>query len=104
MKLDFSNAVFNDEINVTVRRGDKWGVANPDDVFHITDHGKSTGTAALIRAVIRTRFDSLTDDDLEAEHDPACRTTEGLLKVMGRVYPEFQEDEDVTLLVFTVLQ
>jgi hypothetical protein len=49
------------------------------------------------------RFDTLTAAELRDEHDPACRTPEGLLAVMEQLYPGFQRDEVVTLVHFDLV-
>ena len=47
------------------------------------------------------RFCDLTDRDLELEHDPECRTVNGLRKKMKEFYTDFDTREIVTLFFFT---
>lgn len=94
--LEFSNPVFNDGINVTVRRGTKW---NGVDMAYV----QLGGTHRHGPVILHTRsieFNKLTDADVMHEHDPSCRTVAGLAVEMKRVYPEFAETDVVTLVTF----
>lgn len=94
--LGFSNPCFHTGRNTSVRRGDRWhGV--PLACIALPDDGASS--PCPLQTELR-RFDSLTDADLRDEHDPACRTPAGLLKVLQQIYPGFQPDEEVTLVHF----
>lgn len=96
MKLEFQKPVFNDGKNISVRRGVKWSGAK--GIVPIND--------SLQAEILFTQtfvFFSLLNSDLENEHDPACRTYNGLLKEMDRVYPGFDEREIVTIVHFNVL-
>ena len=94
--LEFSNPVFKDGINLTTRRGRKWhGV----DMAYIQLGGEYRfGPAILATRVLP--FNEVTDADLKNEHDPSCRTVEGLAVEMKRVYPEFDLTDEVTLVEF----
>lgn len=94
--LEFSNPVFKDGVNLTTRRGRKWhGV----DMAFIQLGGTHTfGPAILATRVLP--FNEVTDADLKNEHDPSCRTVEGLAIEMKRVYPEFELTDEVTLVEF----
>lgn len=61
----------------------------------------SYGTATILETKV-IPFNSLTTDLLEFEHDPSCRTKEGLYKEMCKVYPNFNENEIVTLVYFVL--
>jgi hypothetical protein len=94
--LGFSNPKFHTGRNTSVRRGDRWhGVAQAR-----IEQGAGRHTGPLPLHTELRRFDMLTAADLRDEHDPACRTPEGLLAVMQRLYPGFQADETVTLVHF----
>ena len=96
--LLFSNLVFNDGFNLTVRRGRKWALEGKANI----QLGKGVGEF-LPGVTIQTRearFSSLTNNDVHMEHDPACRTIAGLLAEMQRVYEGFDVNEIVTLVVF----
>lgn len=96
--LLFSNLVFNDGFNLTVRRGRKWSLESKANI----QLGKGEGEF-LPGVRIQTRvapFSSLTNNDVFQEHDPECRTISGLLAEMQRVYEGFDVNELVTLVVF----
>lgn len=94
--LKFSNPVFNDGINVTVRHGTKWlGVSSA--VIDLGGNFTTSPTALHTRSIA---FNKLTDADVANEHDPSCRTVAGLAAEMKMVYPEFIETDIVTLATF----
>lgn len=94
--LRFTHPLFHTGRNTSVRRGDRWhGVAQA----HI-EQGSGRHSGPLPLHTELRRFDTLTAADLRDEHDPACRTPEGLLAVMQQLYPGFQADETVTLVHF----
>lgn len=90
--LEFSNPVFNDSLNLTVRRGIKW--ASIDGLIWVGEK------AAKIKNTKVFRFSDITDKDLELEHDPSCRSLDGLTIEMQRVYKDFNVNEIVTLVFF----
>lgn len=96
--LDFANATFNDGRNTTVRRGSRWhGVARAR--LRLPDGSLSSPVALQTEL---KRFDALTAQDLRFEHDPRCRTVQGLLAELRRHYPGFDPDDVVTLCHFDV--
>ena len=94
--LEFANATFLEGRNTTVRRGVRWhGV--PVARLRLQDGSLSPPVA------LETELRVLRDLDAEAlqfEHDPACRTLQGLLAELGRHYRGISEDETVTLCHF----
>lgn len=102
-ELLFSNPVFHDGLNVTVRNGDKWMKVSPGDSLDI----KETGQDAVIRngAVVGKAlipFGLVPENWLALEHDPSCHALAGLLAEMKRVYPGFNENSMVTVLIFRI--
>ena len=87
----FDNPVYNEGPNLTVRRGIKWALENEAFI-------QGLGHRIIFTRVLP--FGALLDSDLELEHDPACRTIEGLAEVMHKVYTDFDEREIVTLVEF----
>jgi len=91
-------------MNVTVRNGNKWLKANVGDQLVI----KKTGGEQIIYAgtVVGKAyipFKMIPDTWLANEHDPDCRTREGLfLHGMKPAYPNFTENNYVTVLLFTI--
>ena len=106
--LYFQNSVFSKGWNVSIRRGIKWDTLPKNDVCIVdaNDSLNEDGTTKVLHVVdIQTkvlRFCDLTDNDLQQEHDPECRTVSGLLEVMKNVYSGFDERELVTLVTFSV--
>lgn len=94
--LGFSTPQFHTGRNTSVRRGARWHGVRAARI----ELGAGRHSAPLpLRTELR-RFDTLTAADLRDEHDPACRTPQGLLAVMQGLYPGFQPDETVTLVHF----
>lgn len=105
MKLLFTNPVFISGVNLTCRKGDKWANAKePKGGFPIVN----TATPDQIVGYAYDTFtESWTFKDLKEfeglltqEHDPECQTYDGLLKKMKEVYPDFTEEDEVTMLYF----
>jgi len=100
-QLLFSNPVFHDGINVTVRRGYKWADAMGEvvDVVNTDDTGKPI--MAQILGVFITKLNTIPESILQHEHDPTCRTLHGIAKEMRNVYgDDVKDDEPVTVLFF----
>lgn len=94
MILEFTNHVFKPGFNITVRRGLKW--ANEKMAQIQLDENNVTRPIAVKTRVMK--FQDLKKPDLVNEHDPACRTVDGLFKVMQDVYPNFDVREVVTIV------
>ena len=102
--LFFLEPVFHPGLNVTVRNGDKWMQTNIGDGLLIKKTGEDTviHTADLI-AKAYVPFRLIPEAWLAYEHDPACRTLEGLFEYgMKPAYPDFTEDNYVTVLLFWI--
>jgi hypothetical protein len=99
--LKFNNPTFKAGINLTVRRGTRWDVYDGDTVMvqYINADGAQMRWATKIRTRV-FRFQDVTTEMLQDEHDPACRTYKGLRKVMFELYPDFHSNEMVTLVSF----
>jgi len=89
-ELKFQNPTFNDGENVTIRRGDKW-----NNIKEALINGKSVNLKTEL-----IRFNELTDLHIKNEHDPKCRSIEGLFEVMSELYYGFNKDEYVTIIYF----
>lgn len=96
--LDYRTPLFNVGRNLTVRRGTQWH--NVAQARMQMAHGELSPPLPLQTEV--RRFDTLTADDLQFEHDPGCRTPEGLLAELQRIYDGFSANEDVTLVHFSM--
>ncbi|MEN1956613.1 hypothetical protein WCE34_03030 [Luteimonas sp. MJ204] len=94
--LEFAHAVFLEGRNTTVRRGTRWhGV--PAARLRLEDGRLSPPVALETELKV---FRDIGEDALRFEHDPACRTPQGLFAQMGIHYPGFSADETVTLCHF----
>lgn len=96
-ELEFTNPVFHEGVNITVRRGTKW---SDNSVIPFIKFGQNSRKAleTSYRRVIK--FNELTDADLVFEHDPKCRTVDGLAEVLKEVYPTFTREDTVTIIYF----
>lgn len=101
-ELKFMNPVFREGINITVRRGVKWCGTENEEVSIINTQYKINKKGKIILTKCK-RFKDIKDSDIEDEHDPVCRTFEGLYKVMKKTYPEFGKDEIVTIVKFEII-
>jgi len=103
--LQFQNPVFNKGVNTTVRNGLKWSGLRPGDTVEVrrpptpVDDAWFTGTISKVTIL---KFKDIDNSLLKKEHDPACRNTKGLLKVMKQVYAGFTKDNVVVVIDFTV--
>lgn len=105
MYLLFNNLTFKNGINLTVRRGVKWDLMRGRDV-QIGETGKTklSGKARILDTkVLPANMILETEDQLHLEYDSSCRTKEGLLDELERVYPGFRSCEIVTLVYFEIL-
>lgn len=100
-QLLFSNPVFHDGINVTVRRGYKWADAMGEVVDVMNTDGTGEPIMAQILGVLTTKLNTIPESILQHEHDPKCRTLYGIAKEMRNVYgDDVKDDEAVTVLFF----
>lgn len=90
-QLKFDTPIFKEGTNVTVRRGVQWSL---EEVVEIAGAGINR-----IRTKVM-RFCDIGADDLVDEHDVRCRTPEGLLEQMNRLYVDFDPRELVTIVEF----
>jgi len=99
-RLLFSNPIFHTGINVTVRSGYKWA----DSLNEIVEVGDTDGLADLrsahILGVLTTKLNKIPESILAQEHDPSCRTLDGIITEMKRVYGDIADDAPVTVLFF----
>jgi len=86
-RLLFKNPVFESGVNVTVRYGTKWSVqAPPESIVEVWETNGGYLFDAFIVDTELHRVCDIPEDLLHQEHDPACRTHEGLLAVLRKVY------------------
>lgn len=99
-RLLFQNPVLRDGNNVTVRVGTKWATRlNVGDEIGLEGHKEP----AIIDAILVCALWLIPDTFLYWEHDPECRTRDGLFGVLQRVYGIENDDVIVTVLAFRKL-
>jgi len=101
-KLLFENPTFEEGTNVTVRRGDKWA-EEEGTLVSLCDLEENQVARGIITRTHTLPFEEIPAAWLAVEHDPACRTREGLLAVMQDIYPGFEETDLVTVVLFDVV-
>ena len=101
-QLDFKNGVHHVGLNTTVRRGYKWANLNLGETVQLCTNGvpneKDFVTATIVSLSVRT-FSTIIGQDIEAEHDPDCRTYEGLKEAMIRAYGEDFKTSDPCVII-----
>lgn len=101
--LYFANPVFHTGINITVRDDNEWmkKAEIGDELFlQKTGEGK-VGFIVPLVGKMYLPLNWIPDEVLNLEHDPLCRTFDGLLHEMRRVYrPEFSITNMVAVLFF----
>lgn len=98
--LKFNNPIFHNGYNITVRLGYKW---YDEPSAFILNPEKNKFTFVSLTAYKFFHFSELENyasSLLINEHDPSCRTYEGLLKCMKETYKDFHEDSPVTVIGF----
>lgn len=100
--LPFRNPTFNSGRNVTVRLGDGWArrLRAGEDVGLWDYNTKETRPAVVLESEA-TKICDIPVDTLELCHEDACRTHEGLLAFLSRVYKRKVSSRDkVSVIAF----
>jgi len=97
--LKFQNPIFHDGLNCTVRQGYKWANLKIGETILLNGERKAT-----IEKISVLRFKDVKVEDIRYEHDPKCRTTNGLFKVLSGIYPDFDIDTVVTIIHFKLIK
>lgn len=99
--LLFSNPVFHNGVNVTCRNGYKWSTALGEIVKVSDTDNVAEWQYAHILGVMTMKLDKIPEAILALEHDSNCRTTDGIITEMKRVYgDELKDDAPTTVLFF----
>lgn len=103
-KLLFGNPVFDLPVMSTCRSGDKWYDALAVGVqFEICDvNGDPIGKTGAVTALDLVSWDELDDEMVADNHDPACRTLDGLETGMDTAYPSGWDRDTLTIITFTL--
>lgn len=100
--MKFNTPKFNDELNLTVRRGTKWG--NLKGKFYLGDIDSEAVQVGKVKQIKVMKFEDIRGEDLTLEHDPECREYDGLIDVMRGIYDDFDTYEIVTLVFFELIE
>ena len=99
----FRVPLFHEGLNVTVRRGRKWfdSVRSGDKLRVLAaDTGMFHREVSVVLAVLFPHLDEVPEFLLRFEHDEPCRTREGLVAELDRVYGVGQwEGHGLTVLL-----
>lgn len=92
----------------TVRLGDKWlrRALVPGTSLMVCETGAplASGRAAVSREVSFCRLGEVPQRLLDLEHDPVCRTRDGLMATMRRTYGDHVgPNSQVTVIVYELL-
>lgn len=99
--LLFTNPVFHKGINVTCRNGYKWAQSLGSIVKIAETGNEDSWRYGHILGVLVCNLNKIPEGILALEHDPSCRTSEGIITEMKRVYGEdLPEDAPTTVLMF----
>lgn len=99
----FQNPVFHPGLNVTVRQGSKWMqvVVGETIILREAKDKRFLGAGVVVgKALLPVEL--VPESFLQYEHDPACQTLPGLLAELKKVYPDFSENDHVTVLIFRI--
>ncbi len=105
--LYFLTPEFHPGINLTVRAGRKWRKAQCGDQLFLLETGEEhcIRGRAIVVSVVSTTYGQIPHTVLALEHDPACRTREGLTAAMRRAYPDagpILDNDEMCLIFFYV--
>ena len=91
--MEFALPRFHSGLNTTVRRGRRWHGVRAARLRLV--NGQLSAPVELVTEL--KAFRSLDVHALRCQHDPHCRTPQGLLARLQALYPGFSEDEIVTV-------
>jgi hypothetical protein len=106
MTLHFISGTFHSGLNITVRRGLEWFrkglIPGQTITLCVCPPGQDHTVVGQARVafVMAALIETIPDELMKYEHEPSCRTKEGLLAAMSRVLGEVWADEIVTVIGF----
>ena len=106
MILHFMSGTFHPGLNITVRRGLEWfrkGVIPGQTITLCVcppGHDHTVVGQARVAFVMAAQIEAIPEELMAYEHEPSCRTKEGLLAAMSRALGEVRADEIVTVIGF----
>lgn len=97
--IKFQNIIFRRGLMQTTRRGTKWH-AGEGFVKILDRHDNEWGKGLWIVHTHTYKFNQIPVEEIAMNHDLTCQSYDGLKKAMKSFYPDFKEDEVVTLVYF----
>ena len=104
--VHFISGTFHPGLNITVRRGLAWsqkGLLPGETIILCVCPGGHNHTVigqARVAFVMVAQVAGIPDELIAYEHEASCRTKEGLLAAMSRVFGEVRSDEIMTVIGF----
>lgn len=89
-RMAFMRPVFHPGLNFTVRLGEEWADLKVGEIIELDGPCWCLG---FVTHVIKCHLGEIPEFVREKEHDPDCRTLDGLIAVLREVYPELRERE-----------
>lgn len=89
-RMAFVRPFFHPGLNFTIRLGEEWADLKVGEIIELDGPCWCLG---MVTQVLKCRLMDIPNFVLEKEHDPDCRTFDGLIAVLREVYPELQEKE-----------
>jgi len=96
--IHFNKPVFHDGTNCTVRYGYKWADLKIGEEILLNGDRR-----AIVKKLLICRFKEIKKEDILCEHDPKCRTIDGLFDVLSEIYPGFSNNSVVTIIYFELI-
>ncbi len=99
--LLFTTYKFRTGTNLSIRRGPQWASKiDVGDTIWLQSREGGEQRKALVTGIKVKRFRDIREQDLALEHDPQCRTWNGLSTTMKKLFDDFDETEIVTMVYF----
>jgi len=96
--IHFNKPVFHDGTNCTVRYGYKWADLKIGEEILLNGDKR-----AIVKKLLICRFKEIKKEDILCEHDPECRTIDGLFDTLSDIYPNFSNNSIVTIIYFKLI-
>lgn len=99
--MRFITPTFHEGLNITVRRGSKVYENETEFGNYVYAHESDDPIGFMdIEYCWNLRFLDIKNNDLKRQHDPRCRTIDGLYETMLSLYAAFDAREIVTIVAF----
>jgi len=101
----FQDLVFRQGLNMTCRKGPKWGFLIPGDRVDVaaTDRPEEIVGEMMVHTIFNGPFWLLPEELIKRGHLPQCRDKAVLFQKMRHVYGEFEQLSKVVAITFEPL-